>query len=47
VYYQIADPTIYTLCDLVCDRITQQHLEQSWPMVAATKKRTQTTRRAA
>jgi len=47
VYYQIADPTIYALCDLVCDRITQQHLEQSWPMVASTKKRTQATRRAA
>ena len=32
VYYQIADPTIYALCDLVCDRITQQHLAQAWPL---------------
>jgi DNA-binding transcriptional ArsR family regulator len=47
VYYQIADPTIYTLCDLVCNRITQQHTEQAWPMVVATKKRTTATRRAA
>lgn len=31
VYYQIADPTIYALCDLVCDRIQQQHLSQAWP----------------
>jgi DNA-binding transcriptional ArsR family regulator len=47
VYYQIADPTIYALCDLVCDRITRQHLEQSWPMTGAAKKRTPTTRRTA
>jgi DNA-binding transcriptional ArsR family regulator len=40
VYYQIADPTIYTLCDLVCDRITQQHKAQAWPMAAPVKKRT-------
>ncbi len=39
VYYQIADPTIYALCDLVCNRIAQQHLAQSWPLPAATKKR--------
>jgi DNA-binding transcriptional ArsR family regulator len=39
VYYQISDPTIYTLCDLVCDRITQQHLEQAWPLATAPKKR--------
>jgi DNA-binding transcriptional ArsR family regulator len=31
VYYKIADPTIYQLCDLVCDRITQQQM-QSWPL---------------
>ncbi len=37
VYYQIADPTIYALCDLVCDRITQQHLAQAWPVTTATK----------
>jgi DNA-binding transcriptional ArsR family regulator len=36
VYYQIADPTIYALCDLVCNRITQQHLEQAWPMSVTT-----------
>ena len=47
VYYQIADPTIYALCDLVCDRITQQYLEQTWPMLSATKKRVITARRAA
>jgi len=39
VYYQIADPTIYALCDLVCNRITQQHSEQAWPMVKTSKKR--------
>ena len=47
VYYQIADPTIYTLCDLVCDRISQQHLAQAWPVPSATKKRSSTTRKAA
>lgn len=47
VYYQIADPTIYALCDLVCNRITQQHTEQTWPMAIATKKRNTATRRAA
>jgi DNA-binding transcriptional ArsR family regulator len=46
VYYQIADPTIYALCDLVCDRIAQQHSEQAWPTTATPKKRT-TTRKAA
>ena len=39
VYYQIADPTIYALCDLVCDRITQQYLEQAWPLTSPAKKR--------
>jgi DNA-binding transcriptional ArsR family regulator len=38
VYYQIADPTIYALCDLVCDRIQQQHLSQAWPTTSANKK---------
>ena len=47
VYYQIADPTIYALCDLVCDRITQQHLAQAWPLTTVAKKRTTTARRAA
>lgn len=47
VYYQIADPTIYALCDLVCDRISQQHLAQAWPVPSATKKRSSTTRKAA
>ena len=47
VYYQIADPTIYALCDLVCDRITQQHLAQAWPLTTVVKKRTTTARRAA
>jgi hypothetical protein len=46
VYYQIADPTIYALCDLVCDRISQQHSAQAWPTTATPKKRT-TTRKAA
>ncbi|MFM2426623.1 MAG: hypothetical protein RL707_449, partial [Pseudomonadota bacterium] len=46
VYYQISDPTIYALCDLVCDRITQQHLEQSWPLAATPKKRPITTRKS-
>ena len=45
VYYQIADPTIYALCDLVCDRITQQHLAQTWPGVTAYKKRSTHTRK--
>ena len=40
VYYQIADPTIYALCDLVCDRIQQQHLSQVWPTTSANKKPT-------
>jgi DNA-binding transcriptional ArsR family regulator len=39
VYYQISDPTIYTLCDLVCDRITQQHIQQAWPKALATSKK--------
>ena len=30
VYYKIADPTLYALCDLVCDRIQQLHLSQTW-----------------
>jgi DNA-binding transcriptional ArsR family regulator len=47
VYYQIADPTIYALCDLVCNRITQQHSEQVWPLVKAPKKRPVTLRKAA
>jgi DNA-binding transcriptional ArsR family regulator len=47
VYYQIADPTIYALCDLVCDRITQQHLAQAWPVTTATKKRPTAARRVA
>jgi DNA-binding transcriptional ArsR family regulator len=47
VYYQIADPTIYALCDLVCNRITQQHTEQAWPMAAGSKKRSTNVRRVA
>lgn len=47
VYYQIADPTIYTLCDLVCDRISQQHSAQAWPTTATPKKRNTITRKAA
>ncbi len=46
VYYQIADPTIYALCDLVCDRITQQHLEQAWPVAVMSKKRPTTVRKS-
>ncbi len=40
VYYQIADPTIYALCDLVCDRIQQQYLSLAWPTTSANKKPT-------
>ena len=47
VYYQIADPTIYALCDLVCNRITQQHIQQAWPMTAASKKRASSIRKSA
>jgi DNA-binding transcriptional ArsR family regulator len=47
VYYQIADPTIYILCDLVCDRISQQHMAQAWPAPSATKKRSSMTRKVA
>jgi DNA-binding transcriptional ArsR family regulator len=47
VYYQIADPTIYALCDLVCDRIAQQHSAQAWPSVMPVKKRSITARRVA
>ncbi len=47
VYYQIADPTIYALCDLVCDRITQQHLAQAWPLAKVAKKRSTAARRVA
>lgn len=39
VYYQIADPTIYDLCDLVCDRITQHHQDQAWPQARPAKKK--------
>jgi DNA-binding transcriptional ArsR family regulator len=45
VYYQIADPTIYALCDLVCNRITQQHSEQAWPVAKAPQKRPVTLRK--
>ena len=38
VYYLIADPTIYALCDLVCDRIQQQHASQAWPQAVLAKK---------
>ena len=38
VYYQIADPTIYALCDLVCDRIAQHHQAQAWPALATPHK---------
>lgn len=38
VYYQIADPTISALCDLVCDRIQQQHLSQAWPQAGVDSK---------
>ena len=38
VYYQIADPTIYALCDLVCNRISTQHQAQAWPVVQAVAK---------
>jgi DNA-binding transcriptional ArsR family regulator len=46
VYYQIADPTIYALCDLVCDRIAQQHSEQAWPNTTASKERPSFKRKA-
>ena len=47
VYYQISDPTIYTLCELVCDRIAQQHSAQAWPSLTSIKKRSATSRRTA
>ncbi len=47
VYYLIADPTIHVLCDLVCDRIQQQHLHQAWPQAALDKKRVSSVRRIA
>jgi DNA-binding transcriptional ArsR family regulator len=46
VYYQIADPTIYTLCDLVCDRISRQHQEQAWPKAVSLKKRAANVKKA-
>ena len=47
VYYQIADPTIYALCDLVCHRIAQQHSAQAWPMPVANKRRVNAARKTA
>lgn len=47
VYYLIADATIYALCDLVCDRIQQQHASQAWPLQALAKKRSNSPRRTA
>jgi DNA-binding transcriptional ArsR family regulator len=29
VYYRIADPAIYDLCDLVCGTVARQHVEQA------------------
>jgi DNA-binding transcriptional ArsR family regulator len=29
VYYRIADPAIYELCDLVCGTVARQHREQA------------------
>lgn len=39
VYYQIADPTIYALCDLVCDRISAHHQEQAWSVKSTPSKK--------
>lgn len=47
VYYQIADPTIYALCDLVCDRITEQHQAQAWPVLNSAAMAATPTRRNA
>jgi DNA-binding transcriptional ArsR family regulator len=47
VYYLIADPTIYALCDLVCDRIQQQHASQAWPQAVLAKKHTNSAKRMA
>lgn len=47
VYYLIADPTIYALCDLVCGRIQQQHASQVWPQTVPPKKRNSSARRMA
>ncbi len=37
VYYQIADPTIYALCDLVCDRIASSTQNKPGPQQPAPK----------
>jgi DNA-binding transcriptional ArsR family regulator len=29
VYYRIADPSIYQLCDLVCGTVARQHMEHA------------------
>lgn len=29
VYYRIADPSVYALCDLVCDQLARQHARLS------------------
>ena len=47
VYYLIADPTIYALCDLVCDRIQQQHASQAWPQAVLAKKHSNSAKRMA
>ena len=47
VYYLIADPTIYALCDLVCDRIQQQHASQTWPQAVLAKKHSNSAKRMA
>ena len=44
-YYQIADPTIYALCDLVCDRLTQHHQAQAWPTLPPAVKSSNTKRK--
>lgn len=35
VYYAIADPAIYQLCDLVCDRMAQRHAQRARAALAA------------
>jgi DNA-binding transcriptional ArsR family regulator len=47
VYYQIADPTIYALCDLVCNSIIEQHQTQAWPLISTRTPKTTTAKRKA
>ncbi|MRD48842.1 helix-turn-helix transcriptional regulator [Caenimonas koreensis] len=50
VYYRIADPGVFALCDLVCGSIARQHesaARESQVFIASAKRATRTARRAA